>query len=215
MNTLLKTALTGCVLLASCVQIPTATDVVQHDGFVRLYNGKDLGGWKTTGNWLVEDNGVLAIKPRPGETGWQRYDAYLWTQEAYGNFILSLEYKIPKEGNSGIFVRVGDVVNPVDSGIEIQINDTHGKEKVGPHDCGGVIGTVGPSKNMAKPAGEWNRMIVTCQGTRLQVALNGERIVDVQLDQTSRAHCPPTGAIGLQDHGVPLEFRNVRIKVLE
>jgi hypothetical protein len=182
--------------------------------FVSLYNGKNLDGWQTTGNWLVEKNGVLAIKPRPGEKGWKRFDAYLWAEKQYGDFVLDLEYKIPPRGNSGVFVRVKDKKDPVRTGIEVQISDSHGKKKVGAHDCGGVIGTIGPTKNMSKPAGEWNRMIITCRGTRLQIQLNGERIVNVQLDTTSRKDRPLVGYVGLQDHGLPLEFRNIRLREL-
>jgi hypothetical protein len=162
----------------------------------------------------VEEEGVLAIKPRPGERGWQRYDAYLWAEKQYGDFILDLEFRIPKGDNSGVFVRVKDKKNPVETGIEVQISDTYGKEKVGAHDCGGVIGTVGPTKNMAKPAGEWNRMVVTCRGKQLEVRLNGEKVVDVALDKTSRKDRPLVGYVGLQDHGLPLEFRNIRVREL-
>jgi len=67
---------------------------------------------------------------------------------------------------------------------------------------------------MAKPAGEWNRMIVTCRGTNLQVELNGEKVVDLQLDKSRVKDRPLTGYVGLQDHGLPLWFRNVRIREL-
>lgn len=193
---------------------PLAARRGSENGFHPLYNGRNLDGWETQGNWLVKPDGVLAIKPRAGERGWRRFDAYLWADKRYGDFALDLEFKIPKGGNSGVFVRVKDKKNPVNTGIEVQINDVHGKKKVGPHDCGGIIGTVGPSKNMAKPAGEWNRMIVTCRGTRLQVQLNGEQVVDVNLKTTSRRDRPLTGFIGLQDHGLNLFFRNIRIKEL-
>lgn len=192
-----------------------AAEAAEKDGFTPLFNGKNLDGWTTKGNWFVEDGGVLSILPRPGEKGWQRYDAYLWTEKPYANFILDLEFKIPPKGNSGIFVRVKDRADPVKTGIEVQINDTHGKAKVGPHDCGGVIGIVGPTKNMAKPAGEWNRMIVTCQGSRLKVSLNGEEVVDTNLAEAAGKEVPPTGSLSLQDHGLPLSFRNIRIKVLD
>ena len=191
-----------------------AGQAADDDGFVTLFNGKDLTGWETNGNWLVEEGGVLAIKPRPGERGWGRFKAYLWAEKAYGDFVLDLEFKIPKGGNSGVFVRVKDKNNPVRTGIEVQISDCHGKKRVGAHDCGGVIGTVGPTKNMAKPAGEWNRMVVTCQGKRLAVEFNGEKVVDCDLSKTSRRDRPLVGHVGLQDHGGPLWFRNIRLKVL-
>lgn len=186
----------------------------EHEGLVPLFNGRDLTGWETEGNWVVEEGGVLALKPRPGESGWKRFDAYLWAERQYGDFVLDLEFRLPQGGNSGVFVRVKDKNDPVQSGIEVQINDCHDKERVGAHDCGGVIGTVGPTKNMAKPAGEWNRMAVTCRGPRMQVELNEEQVVDVDLAETSRRDRPLVGYIALQDHGLPLWFRNIKMRVL-
>jgi len=192
-----------------------AGDAGANDGFKPLFNGKNLDGWTTKGNWFVKD-GVLHIEPRPGEKGWKRYDAYLWADKPYANFVLDLEFQLPPKGNSGVFVRVKDKADPVKTGIEVQINDTHGKEKVGPHDCGGVIGIVGPTKNMAKPAGQWNRMVITCRGSRLKVSLNGEEIVDTDLAESApKKEVPPSGWLSLQDHGLPLAFRNIRLKVLD
>ena len=71
-----------------------------------LFNGKDLTGWSTTGNWRATADGVLAIEPRSGETGWQRYADYLWTEKKYANYMLRLQYKISPGGNSGIFLGV-------------------------------------------------------------------------------------------------------------
>lgn len=181
-------------------------------GFESLTKGGNLDQWQTKGNWSVDDDGLITIVPREGETGWQRFDAYLWSKVRYDDFTLDLEFRIPEGGNSGIFVRVGDLENPVDTGIEVQINDTADKENPGPHDCGGIISTIGPSKNMAKPAGEWNRFVITCKGNQLKVEHNGEQIVDIQLDETVLKDRPLKGYIGLQDHGLPCEFRNVKIK---
>ena len=184
--------------------------------WVTLYNGKDLTGWQTTGNWLPQKDGSLLIKPRPGERGWQRYSAYLWSEKKYKDFVLHVEYKYPPKGNSGIHFRVGDLKNPVNTGIEAQVLDSFGKKKVGPHDHGGIIRTVGASKNMSKKPGEWNKMVVTCKGHHLHVNLNGEDIVDIQLDKTPVKDRPLEGYISLQDHGEPnnLHFRNIRIKEL-
>lgn len=184
-------------------------------GFVPLFDGKTLDGWVTTGNWLVEPDGVIALHPRPGEKGWQRYDAYLTTTRKYKDFILDLEFKINAGGNSGVFLRVGDRMSQVDTGFEIQILDTHGLAKPGNHDCGGVIGAAAPSKNMAKPAGEWNRYLITCQGNRLRVELNGEQIHDLELDKSAIKNRPLEGYIGFQDEAKPVWYRNVRIKELE
>ena len=186
-------------------------------GWIKLYNGQDLTGWQTAGNWLPQKDGSLLIQPRPGEKGWQRYGAYLWSKKKYKDFVLHVEYKYPPGGNSGLFFRVGDLKNPVQSGIEAQILDsTKKKGKMGPHDHGGIIRTVGASKNMSKNPGEWNQMIVTCKSNHLLVELNREKIVDIQLDKTPMKDRPLEGYIGLQDHGEPnnLFFRNIKIKRL-
>ena len=76
------------VLLAVALPIVfLAQAVAAPAGYVLLYNGKDLSGWQTTGNWLPQENGVLLIHPRPGEEGWQRYSDYLWTQKKYKDFM--------------------------------------------------------------------------------------------------------------------------------
>jgi hypothetical protein len=205
-------ALLAVGLVAASLQISAA--LAADDGFVPMFDGKTLAGWKTTGNWVVEDDGVVTLKPRPGEKGWQRYDAYLTTARKYKDFIIDLEFKIGKGGNSGVFLRVGDPLSQVNTGFEVQILDTHGKENPGHHDCGGVIRTVGPSKNMAKPAGEWNRYIITCKGHHLIVELNGEQIVDIELDKTPMKDRPLEGYIGFQDEAKRVWYRNVRIKEL-
>jgi len=183
--------------------------------FKSLYNGKNLDGWKTTGNWLPQDDGSLLIQPRDGEKGWERYDAYLWSQKKYKDFVLDVEYIYPPKGNSGLYFRVGDRSDPVETGIEIQILDSSQTEgPLGHHDHGGVIRTVGASKNMSRPPNVWNRMVVTCIGSHLQVELNGQQIIDTQLDQGAMKDRPLEGYIGLQDHGQPnnLKFRNLRIR---
>ena len=132
--------------------------------------------------------------------------------------MLDVQYQYPKGGNSGLFFRVGDLKNPVATGIEAQILDSSGKdEPLGHHDHGGIIRTAGPAKNMSQPPGQWNRMVVTCVGSHLQVELNGEQIIDVQLDEGPMKDRPLEGFIGLQDHGEPnnLRFRNLRIRELK
>ena len=189
----------------------------QDAGLTSIYNGRDLTGWLTTGNWIPQPNGVLLIQPRSGEKGWQRYGDYLWSEKKYKDFILDLEYAYPPKGNSGVYFRVGDVSDPVSTGIEAQILDSYGHQgAMTHHDHGGIIRTVGASKNMSKPPGEWNRMIVICKGSHLQVELNGEKIVDVQLQDSPVKDRPLEGYIGLQDHGEPnnIKFRKIRIKEL-
>jgi hypothetical protein len=184
--------------------------------FVDLYNKKDLTGWSTKGNWIPQKDGSLILQPREGEFGWQRYDAYLWTERKFNDFELKVEFAYPKNGNSGVYFRVADRNNPVYTGIEAQVFDS--SKHQGPtndHTVGGIIPAgIAPSKNMARPPGQWNQMFVRCVGSHLQVRVNGEKVIDVQLDRTTLKDRPGEGYIGFQDHGVPhtVRFRNIQIK---
>ncbi|NWK54843.1 DUF1080 domain-containing protein [Verrucomicrobiaceae bacterium N1E253] len=167
----------------------------------------------TEGNWKVNDEGIIQLQPRHGEQGWKRYGSYLWLRQSYADFICRFEYLHPKGGNSGFYFRVKDKNNPVETGIEIQILDSFGKKgKLTHHDCGGVIFTQGPAKNMSKPANQWNQMTVRCVKSHLQVWLNGEKIQDLQLDKTELNNRPLNGHIGFQDHGLPMQLRNISIQ---
>lgn len=204
------------VLLAACLIVPALGGKTE-EGFKPLFNGKDLTGWTTEGNWVVEDGGVLAIKPREGEEGWKRFEDYLYTKKKYGDFVLKLEYKLKEGGNSGVFFRIGDREEPVDKGIELQILDSYGTpdEEMTAHDCGGIIRTAAPSTNAAKPAGEWNEVKIALRGDHLKAWLNGKKIQDLSLEGTPVEDRPDRGYISLQDHGLNMWFRNIRIKTLD
>lgn len=186
--------------------------------FRSLYNGKDLTGWKTTGNWIPQDDGSVLIQPREGEQGWQRYGAYLWSEQKYKDFVLDVEYAYPEKGNSGVYFRVADRDDPVKTGIEAQILDCSAKKgALSSHDHGGIVGTkAAASKNMSRAPGEWNRMVVTCVGSHLIVELNGQQIIDTMLDETPMKDRPLEGYIGFQDHGEPnnILFRSIRAREL-
>lgn len=194
-----------------------AGSVVAGDkGFKSMFNGKDTSSWTTAGNWFANDKGELEIKPREGEKGWKRFDAYLYSKKKYRSFVFDFEFKYPKGGNSGFHFRIADRKEPVTSGFEVQINDIYGKTKaLTAHDSGGVIQTAAPTKNMSKPAGDWNRMIVTMKDDDLKVELNGETVIDIDLKKESKKAVPDKGYICLQDHGLNLFFRNLRLKELD
>ncbi|QDU28147.1 hypothetical protein ETAA8_32470 [Anatilimnocola aggregata] len=202
---------TGLITLSLCMLSSLAT---ADDDLL----GKDLTkNWTTTGNWILGDDGVVTLKPRDGEKGWQRYDAYLWLKGDYQDFEIDFEYKVETKGNSGFYFHVGDVKQPVATGIEVQIYDSHGKPagaKLTDHDSGGIIPSIPPTKSAAKAAGEWNRFVITAKGDNLTVVLNGETVNVVDLTTDKLKARPKTGAIGFQDHGLPLSLRNIKIKKL-
>jgi len=208
-------AVTAALLLATG---SARSDEKPSSGWVNLLAGGDLAGhWTTKGNWKLGKDGVLSLTPRPGEKGWDRFDAYLWSKKQYKDFEAEFEYKVEKGGNSGFYIHVGDRKSPVKHGIEVQIYDSGSKkpgEKLSDHDSGGIIPGIPPTKNAAKPAGEWNKMRVTVKGGKVKVELNGQVVNEVGLDDPHIKDRPPTGYVGLQDHGLPLWFRNVRIRAL-
>ncbi|HNQ24596.1 MAG TPA: DUF1080 domain-containing protein [Phycisphaerae bacterium] len=186
-----------------------------------LFNGKDLTGWSAKeGTWIAED-GVLT---RVG-------GGDIWTQERFGDFVLDLEFKLAAQTNSGVFLRTGSIEQWLHTGIEVQVLDSFGKAEPDKHDCGAIYDCLKPSKNMVKPAGEWNHYTITCKGSRIQVVLNGEQIIDMNLNLWTEAHknpdgtpnkfntaykdMPRVGHVGLQDHGVPIWYRNIKIKRLD
>jgi hypothetical protein len=188
------------------------------DGEFRPLLKDELSGWTTEGNWHVRDDGVLELQPREGEAGWKRFEDYLYTNQQYSDYVLRLEYRLSKEGgNSGVFVRIGDRENPVNTGMEVQILDSHGKDEdeLIHHDGGGLISAIPPEVNANKPAGGWNQMKIRLEGRQIRVHLNGQELYDVNIDETSLSDRPNEGYIALQDHGLPMYFRNVEIKELE
>ena len=214
------------ILGASC----SGTAAPGGDGFVALWNGKDLSGWKTGPDnaWVVED-GVLTLKNR---TDGKEHNAdYLWTKESYGDFILELEFKIPEQANSGLFFRTSDLKDPVYTGIEMQVANSFGREQLSKTGTAGAMyDCQAPSKNAVRNPGEWNQVRLTCRGSRIEVVLNGEPVIDMDLGRWTEAQKNPDGSknkfpramkdfarsghIGLQDHGRPVWYRNLRIKRL-
>jgi hypothetical protein len=187
-----------------------------------LFDGKDLSHWQSanggapSAGWII-DGDTLTRQERAG---------YIWSKERFGDFVLDLEFKT--EGNSGVFIRTDDPKNPVQTGIEIQIYNPTPEPST--HSTGALYDLAAPSKEASKPSGQWNHMRITTRDNYITVELNGEQIVEADLDQWTEAGKNPDGSknkfktalkdfrrdghIGFQDHGHMVAFRNVRIKPL-
>jgi len=215
----------GAVLLLGTVAIASGaraqqgllSEAERKDGWFPLFNGVDLTGWKATGGhpeaFYVKD-GVIECDGSGG--GW------LKTDKQFENFILRLEYKLSKGANSGIAIRALPQGNPAFSGMEIQLLDDHGRRPTA-HTTGAIYDSVAPTRNMSRPAGEWNEMEITCDNRQVKVVLNGTEVVNANLDDYTTPinnHTPlkdraTRGFIELQDHtGHYIWFRNIRIKPL-
>lgn len=182
-----------------------------------LFAANDLSQhWETTGNWALSE-GVATLTPRPGESGWSRWSAYLWSKNTYKDFEIEFEYLVQPKGNSGFYFHVGDRNDPVKKGIEVQIFDSASfppEKPFNDHDSGGIIPGIPPTKRAARPAGEWNHFRIVVQAGKVAVHLNGELVNEVSLDHARIKDRPESGYIGFQDHGLPLSLRKVRLKGL-
>jgi hypothetical protein len=196
----------------------------------KLFDGKTTDGWHSylktgPGAWSVVD-GSLQLNPNaPGQGD-------LVTNKEYENFELSLEWKIAKGGNSGIIFPVHEDPKfdaTYLTGIEMQILDDKNAEdnKLPTHLAGSLYDMEAPS-HPAKPAGEWNKVMIRKLNGHLTFWLNGNKVIDTQIGspewnamlakskfKTWKGFAAyPKGHIALQDHGAVVSFRDITIKEL-
>ncbi len=175
-----------------------------------LFGGSDLDHWVKIegGEWSIENGVLVGRNGQNWTTNPEITGSWLRTKKMYDDFVLELDYTISERGNSGVFIRAAAEKNPAFTGYEKQITDCHGR-KVSKYNAG-IYDVVGPTKNMAKPAGEWNHLVIRAEGYRITVHLNGEKVVDF-LGNRSRE-----GYIGLQNHDerAVVKFRDIRVKEL-
>ncbi len=218
----------AAVAVAILLSLPAATvctaaDNTPPEGFVALFNGKDLSGWKgLVGNpksraamapeqlakaqekadesmrqhWKVED-GALEFDGK-GKS--------LCTAKDYGDFEMYVDWKIKPAGDSGIYLR---------GSPQVQIWDLNRRTE-------GSGGLFNNKKNPAKPLvcadnpiGQWNTFYIKMVGDRVTVKLNGKLVVDnVVMENYWERDKPiyPTGQIELQNHGNTLWFKNVYLR---
>jgi len=197
-----------------------ATELSHYKGWRDLL-AKDLSNCVyEPGTWAMEE-GVLIRKSKGN----------IWTKEKYGDFVLEAEFKLAGGGNSGIFLRAGDIEKWLHTAIEVQILNSYGKSEVRKNDCGAIYACLAPSKNMVKKPGEWNHITITCKDNKIYVVMNGEQIIDMDLNLWTESHknpdgtpnkfntaykdMPRVGYLGFQSHGDPVWFRNIKIKTLD
>ncbi len=130
---------------------------------IDLFNGNDLSGWTASrppNQWTVV-NGVLT-NPRSG--------ANLITTQQFTDFKLHAEFRYPKGGNSGLYLR---------GRHEVQIEDSGGLDP-GNLYLGGVYGFLTPNENAARAPGEWQTYDITLIGRQITVVLNGKTVISRQ-----------------------------------
>ncbi len=190
-------------------------------GFVPLFNGKDLRGWRLVrgrGPGYLMRDGILTC---PADGG-----GNLLSEKEYADFVLRLEFRMEQGGNNGIGIRTPFEGRVSSVGMEIQILDDDGpryKGRLHPEQyTGSVYGVIPARSGFLRPAGEWNDYEITADGRRIRVRLNGVIVLDSNLDIVEEpavlAKHPglarSSGHIGFLGHGTLVEFRNVRLREL-
>jgi hypothetical protein len=179
-------------------------------GWVDLFNGKDLSGWKNYGaeKWTVENGEIL------GEAVTKAY-GYLATEKTYKNFEMTGKFKAEGTGNSGIFYHSTiDGVNI--TGVQVEVDPRPNGHTGGLYESGGRNWLVwpNPAGEKAMKAGEWNDVRFSVQGNYIQTWVNGVKA----LDYTDPAPKYSDGVIALQLHSGgegKMRFKELRVRVLD
>ncbi len=204
-------------------------------GFVALFNGKNLDGWKgllakpndnpalraklsrdqLAGEQAKADERMRAHwKAENGEIVFDGGGDSLCTKKDYTDFEMLVDWKIPPRGDSGIYLRGSPQV-------QIWEPDSPGQFKP-PDGSGGLYNNQKNPRHPLKPAdhpvGEWNRFRIVMVGEKVHIFLNGELVVnDTTLENYWDRDQPifPTGQIELQNHTSPLWFKNIYIREIQ
>jgi len=213
------------------------TDQEKKDGWESLFDGSSLKGWhgygKTTiGKIWKADNGAIHLDPslKSGKDD----GGDIVSEKEYSNFDLKLEWKISKNGNSGIIFYVKEDPQYHESwntGAEMQVldNDGHPDGKIKKHRAGDLYDLISSSSEPVKAVGEWNQVEIKSYNGKLDLYFNDVLIVSTTLWNAdwetlvkgSKFKSMPgfmkfkSGRIALQDHGNEVWFRNVKIKELK
>jgi hypothetical protein len=204
-----------------------------------LFDGTSMDAWKgyrtaeVPSSWKIEDGAMVFYPPKVGPEG---VSYNLVSRKEYTNFILSLEWRISKGGNSGIFWGILEdpkYGQPYETGPEIQVLDNQGHPDAlngDTHQAGALYDMVAPASDLTRPHGQWNQCEITVdyKSQKGKVVLNGVEIVTFPLGNEAWNTMVEkskfkgwegfgkfqTGKIGLQDHGDIVAFRNIKIKSL-
>ncbi len=228
----------ACTLTAVAQKSNTLTSKEKKEGWTLLFDGKDMNGWRKcnstemAANWTIDDQSMKVARGQKAGSG-QGGDI-LYGAKKYKNFELSIDWKIEKEGNSGIFYYVveypGQPIYYAAPEIQVLDNWNAGDNKLANHLAGSLYDMIPALPQNAKPAGEWNTIVVRVKDGKVTHTQNGVKVVEYELwtpawydlvskskfkDWTGFKEGPAKeGYIGLQDHGYDCWFRNIKIREL-
>jgi hypothetical protein len=176
----------------------------QGSGFVSLFNGKDLAGWKivpekATSAFSVQD-GVIVVKGSPA--------GYFHTDKSYKNYILRFDWKFIKDGNSGLLVHITGDHKVWPKSIEVQGQQKNHGTIFAISGAKGKFTTKGEAQKKAIKTGDWNTTEVISKNGELTAKINGIEVSSGKGELTE-------GQFGFQSEGTELHFKNIQIKTLD
>ena len=216
--------------------LPQLTEQQKTEGWKILFDGQTTGGWqifkaRKNNTWEVQDGTLHAIAIKEGVNGVGDERSDIMTTREFENFELAFNWKISKEGNSGLMFRVTEEFEqPYFTGPEYQIVDDKGypgKLTDTQHTAGDY--DMHTAANAApNPVGEWNSAKIVANGNHIEHWLNGTKVLEYELassDWKKRKDgskwkdakgygAAKKGHIDLQDHGSEVWFKNVLIREL-
>lgn len=206
------------VMICSCNTSKSSST----NGFVSLFNGKDLSGWVGNTKAYTVKNETITVNPLQGSGG------NLLTEKEYSNFIFSFEFQLTPGANNGLGIHAPLEGDAAYEGKELQILDNTAEKYAELKEYqyhGSVYGLIPAKRGHLKPVGDWNSQIVTINGPQVKVELNGQTILDGNLEEATangtldgKEHPGlnrSRGHIGFLGHGDVLSFRNIMIKELK
>lgn len=238
MQSFLTIPLVTLAFLCTSPKTDNNADPIQEKGWTSLFDGKTLKGWHTygqksvTGFWQVAD-GAIAYMPSKREP-WEKVSVDLVSDQEYENFHLKLDWKISKNGNSGVIFWVQEdsvkYKQTYHTGPEMQVldNDGHKDGSIVKHRASNLYDLVVGKEGALKPVGEWNTAEIISNKGKLDFILNGVTVMSTvygddnwkQMVAGSKFKQWPDfgtvfkGHIALQDHGNDVWYRNIMIKKL-
>ena len=197
---------TAVLLLAAVAAAQDKKDDFKlEDGFTLLFNGKSLDGWKIMNDAKFEaKDGVIFLNKG---SGWLR------SEKQFKDFELRMDFRFMNKGaDGGIFVRASEEgKNWPAKNYQVQTMDNNSIAAVfsSGHPAAKANVNKEALKKAMKPAMEWQNYVITVQGPKLEVKLNGEPVTVAE----GLADVP--GHVGIQGEGGLIEFKNIRIKELK
>jgi len=221
-------------------KVNTISKEEKKEGWTLLFNGQNFDGWRQCNgtampaNWVIEEDAMKVVIGEGKNPGQGANGDILYPGKKFKNFELSIDWKASKMANSGIFYNVREVPGkPIYyAAPEVQVLDNVDAtdNKIDSHLAGSLYDMLPADPKTVKPVGSWNTIVIKVKDGQVTHIQNGVKVVtftlwtpewDALVNKSKFKTFPgftegiaKEGYIGLQDHGYPVWFRNIKIREL-